>query len=84
MANHLQEQKSYSNCKLLLEELERVVEEELRLRQKLEATGVRDVSDLISLPPNVLDQLDAKSANYDDKRVCHALQTRLLLFRSCV
>lgn len=72
MANHLQELKSFSTCKLLLEELERVVEEELRLRQNLQDAGVRDVSHLISLPKNVLDQLDEVSASYDDKRLCHA------------
>jgi histone demethylase JARID1 len=72
MANHLDEQKAYSTCKLLLEELERVVEEELNLRRELIAEGVRDVSEMITLPPNRLDQLDEKSASYDDKRLCHA------------
>lgn len=72
MANHLLEQKAYSTCKLLLAEIERVVGEELRLRQKLREAGVRDVSDQITLPQNRLDQLDAESADYDDKRLCHA------------
>ena len=72
MANHLLEQKAYSTCTLLLAEIERVVGEELRLRQKLREAGVRDVSDAITLPKNVLDQLDAESADYDDKRLCHA------------
>jgi hypothetical protein len=72
MANHLSELKSYSTCKLLLAEVERVVEEELRLRKKLLDAGVRDVSELISLPKNNLDQLDEKSATYDDRRLCHA------------
>lgn len=72
MANHLEDQKAYSTCTLLLEELERVVDEEMRLRHKLQQTGVRDVSKLIHLPKNRLDQLDERSANYDDKRVCHA------------
>jgi JmjC domain, hydroxylase/C5HC2 zinc finger len=71
MANHLEDQKTYSNCKLLLNEVERVVQEELELREKLENEGVRDVSHLIHLPVNRLDQLDERSANYDDKRVCH-------------
>lgn len=71
MANHLEDQKAYSTCKLLLDEMERVVEEEMRLRHKLEKDGVRDVSNLIHLPKNRLDQLDECSANYDDKRVCH-------------
>jgi histone demethylase JARID1 len=72
MANHLVEQNSYSTCKLLLDELERVVEEELRLRKTLAESGVRDVSSYITLPKNRLDQLDENSANYDDKRLCHA------------
>lgn len=72
MANHLDEQKSYATCKLLLEELERVVAEELSLRRELVAEGVRDVSEMITLPSNRLDQLDEKSASYDDKRLCHA------------
>jgi len=72
MAHHLEEQRSYKNCLLLLQEVERVVNEELELRQKLLSQGVRDVSDIIELPPNCLDQLDEDSADYDDKRLCHA------------
>jgi len=72
MAHHLEEQKSYKNCLLLLQEVDRVVNEELQLRKKLLAQGVRDVSDVIELPPNCLDQLDEDSADYDDKRLCHA------------
>lgn len=72
MANHLEDVKSYSTCRRLLDELERVVEEELRLRKKLMEDGVRDVSDVIALPRNSLDQLDEKSASYDDRRLCHA------------
>jgi len=72
MANHLSEQRNYRSCKLLLDELERVVDEELSSRRKLLQAGVRDLSDLISLPSNRLDQLDEKSASYDDKRLCHA------------
>lgn len=72
MAHHLSEQQNYKNCRSLLKELERVVEEELRLRKNLIDTGVRDVSDQIELPENALDQLDEDSAEYDDKRLCHA------------
>ena len=71
MANHLDNQKCYRTCKLLLEELDRVVNEELRLRRELTADGVRNVSELVTLPPNRLDQLDEESADYDDKRLCH-------------
>jgi len=72
MANHLQEQKKFSTCKLLLDEIQRVVAEELSRRKKLIQAGVRDVSDRILLPKNRHDQLDEDSANYDDKRLCHA------------
>lgn len=72
MANHLKEQKSYAACKLLLDELERVVNEEIRLRNILLSDGLRDISNLVSLPKNRLDQLDEASAAYDDKRLCHA------------
>ncbi|GAX23946.1 histone demethylase JARID1, partial [Fistulifera solaris] len=72
MANHLEDVKSYATCRRLLNELERVVQEELRLRKKLSDDGVRDVSDVIALPRNSLDQLDEKSASYDDRRLCHA------------
>jgi histone demethylase JARID1 len=72
MAQHLDGQKSYKNCRLLLKELDRIVNEELQLRTRLVKTGVRDVSDIIKLPQNRLDQLDEESADYDDKRLCHA------------
>lgn len=72
MANHLEDQKWFSSCHLLLKELDRVVTEELRKRRELMADGVRDVSAMITLPVNRLDQLDEKSASYDDKRLCHA------------
>lgn len=72
MAHHLEDQKSYNNCMSLLKELERIVNEELQLRKRLIDSGVRDVSDMIKLPKNRLDQLDEESADYDDKRLCHA------------
>lgn len=72
LANHLTEQKNYAYCRLLLQELERVTTEELKLRKALLDSGVRDVSKAITLPPNRLDQLDERSAAYDDKRLCHA------------
>ena len=72
MAQHLEDQKSYKNCTSLLKELDRIVNEELQLRRRLIDTGVRDVSDIITLPKNRLDQLDEESADYDDKRLCHA------------
>ena len=71
MANHLKAQKSYRTCHLLLKELERVVQEELKLREELLNQGVRDVSNVVDLPQNRLDQLDEESADYDDKRLCH-------------
>lgn len=72
MANHVEDQKSAANCLRLLNELERVIDEEISRRNKLSAAGVRDVSDLGRLPINRLDQLDEMSANYDDKRCCYA------------
>eukprot|EP00934_Nitzschia_sp_Nitz4_P008949 Nitzschia sp. Nitz4//scaffold188_size43225//5035//7408//NITZ4_007342-RA/size43225-snap-gene-0.35-mRNA-1//1//CDS//3329539835//8939//frame0 len=72
MAQHLDEMTSYKNCMALFKELKRVVEEELKSREKLLSTGVRDVSDIIELPKNSLEQLDEESADYDDKRLCHA------------
>lgn len=72
MANHYEDQTSYAACKLLLNELERVVNEEIELRAKLKRNGVRDVSHCIELPKNRVDQLDESSAAYDDKRLCHA------------
>jgi JmjC domain, hydroxylase/C5HC2 zinc finger len=72
MANHLKEQNSYMACKLLLDELERVVNEEILLRNALLSDGIRDISSLVNLPKNRLDQLDEASASYDDKRLCHA------------
>jgi JmjC domain, hydroxylase/C5HC2 zinc finger len=72
MANHLEDQRTSATCSRLLAELERVVAEELRLREQLLDSGVRDVSDLIELRKNRLDQLDPESSDYDDKRLCHA------------
>lgn len=82
MANHLNEQKSPMTCKLLVTELERVINEEISQRKKLLKDGVRDVSEYINLPPNRIDQLDEISANYDDKRLCFACKH--ICFFSCV
>lgn len=82
MANHLEDQKSYRTCKLLLDELKRVTDEEMRLRLQLIESGVRDVSEHIQLPANRLDQLDEKSADYDDMRLCFSCKH--VCFFSCV
>jgi len=82
MANNLHTQKSYYTCKLLIQELKRVIDEEMGLRSKLLKSGVRDVSMNISLPKNRLGQLDDESADYDDKRLCHACKH--VCFFSCV
>lgn len=71
LANYLEEH-TLASCRMLVKELERVIEEELRLRDRLFRAGVRDVSDDIKLPKNRLDQLDEESADYDDKRLCHS------------
>jgi hypothetical protein len=72
MANHLEDQTDYTSCKLLFDELVRIVDDELHQRRSLQKSGVRDVSDSINLPPNNLDRLDEASADYDDKRLCHS------------
>jgi hypothetical protein len=82
MANHLKEQKSHHNCKLLLDELNRVINEEMRLRTKLLEAGVRDISNDVRLPQNKVDQLDEDSADYDDKRMCFSCKH--ICFYSCV
>mmetsp|Transcript_11133 Transcript_11133/g.15676 ORF Transcript_11133/g.15676 Transcript_11133/m.15676 type:complete len:217 (-) Transcript_11133:162-812(-) len=82
MANHLEDLKERKTCELLADEIERVVEEEVRLRKKLFDFGVRDISGVVSLPMNRLDQLDEGSADYDDKRLCHACKH--VCFFSCV
>ncbi len=82
MANHLKEQMSRHNCNLLLEELNRVISEEKRLRKKLLDTGMRDISKDVRLPRNRVDQLDEDSADYDDKRMCFSCKH--ICFFSCV
>lgn len=72
MANHYKEMTSYHNCKALAKEMQRIIDEEMELRSKLLTSGVRDVSKLIILPKNRVDQLDEESADYDDKRLCHS------------
>lgn len=82
MANHLEDQKSYQNCIMLRDELDRVIKEEMDLRTKLFNAGVRDVSGKVKLPQNRLDQLDEESADYDDKRLCHTCKH--ICYFSCV
>ena len=72
MANHLKDQKTSANCMLLYKELQRVINEELCSRRKLIESGVRDISNEVSLPKNRYDQLDNDSADYDDKRLCYS------------
>jgi hypothetical protein len=61
----------FTCCGLLLNELHRIVEEEVRCRSNLLRMGVRDVTGDIRLPKNRCDQVDEASADYDDKRSCH-------------
>jgi len=72
MAHHIGELRTPVICKSLSQELRRLMQEELLLRQKLIKAGVRDVSKDVDLPPNRLDKLDEESADYDDKRMCHS------------
>lgn len=82
MANHLKDQRSHHNCELLLNELNRVIKEEMRLRTKLLEAGVCDISNDVQLPQNKVDQLDEDSADYDDKRMCFSCKH--ICFFSCV
>jgi len=82
MANHLEEQKTYRTSKLLLHELKRLIKEEVFLRKKTINSGVRNFSNKIKLPKNRFDQLDEESADYDDKRLCHACKH--VCFFSCI
>jgi len=82
LAYNLADQKSYKMCTLLIEELKKVYGEEMKLRSKLLESGVRDVSKDVSLPKNRLDHLDEESAEYDDKRSCHACKH--VCFFSCI
>lgn len=72
MAHHVNELRTKKICLQISKELRRLMQEEMMLRQKLINAGVRDVSDEVELPANVLDQLDEESADYDDKRLCHS------------
>lgn len=82
MAYHLEEQKSFRTCKMLLDELKRIMDEEISLRNKLLKNGIRDISKEVDLPRNRFDQLDEDSADYDDKRLCFACKH--ICFLSCV
>jgi histone demethylase JARID1 len=74
MAHHINSLRSKEACIAVAQELRRLMQEELQLRQKLINAGVRDVSKDVELPPNRLDQLDEESADYDDKRLCHSCE----------
>jgi hypothetical protein len=74
MAHHVNSLRSKEACQAVAQELRRLMQEELLLRQKLIHAGVRDVSKDVDLPPNRLDQLDEESADYDDKRLCHSCE----------
>lgn len=82
MAHHLTEQKTHATCSLLAQELKRIYDEEITLRRSLIDLGVRDLSSKLKLPPNRLDQIDEKSTDYDELRLCHACKH--ICFFSCV
>jgi len=82
MAHHLTEQKTYATCSLLAQELKRITDEETSLRRSLVESGVRDLSNKLRVPPNRLDQIDERSTDYDEKRLCHACKH--ICFFSCV
>ena len=55
---------------MLRDELQRLVREDLVLRPRLYAEGVRDISKMVAPPKNNTDVIDAAACDYDDKRVC--------------
>jgi histone demethylase JARID1 len=75
MAHHVNELRTKQICNDLVQELRRLMKEEMQLRQKLISAGVRDVSKEVELPPNRVDQLDEESADYDDKRLCNSCES---------
>jgi histone demethylase JARID1 len=82
MAYHLEDQKSYQTCKMLLDEIKRIMDEEIHFRNKLLRSGIRDISKDVDLPQNRFDELDEESADYDDKRLCFACKH--ICFLSCI
>jgi len=61
-------------CAALKDELSRLVREDLVLRPRLYAEGVRDISKAVAPPRNNVDVIDAAACDYDDKRVCSVCQ----------
>jgi C5HC2 zinc finger len=76
----------YNTCQMLLNEIKRVMNEEMTQRTKLLSLGVRDVSHLTHLRDQSIDFddqnnndnnntsiiiIDEACVNYDDQRTCH-------------
>ena len=63
----------------LLQEIKKLLDEELMQRPFLISQGVRDISHLIKLPGNNFGCIDESSSNYDDLRSCWACKHICLL-----
>ena len=63
----------------LSKEVIKVVDEELGSRPHILSQGVRDISLMVKLPPNIFDVIDQASSDYDDLRSCHICKHICLL-----
>ena len=63
----------------LLEEVRKVLQEDIASREAILQQGVRDISALVSIPPNNFERIDSRSCDYDDLRTCHACKHTCLL-----
>jgi len=63
----------------VFDEVKKVIEEELRMRAMILSSGVRDISQLVQIPRNSFDCIDARSCDYDDLRSCHVCKHICLL-----
>jgi len=63
----------------VFDEVKKVIEEELRMRATILSSGVRDISQLVQIPRNSFECIDARSCDYDDLRSCHVCKHICLL-----
>jgi len=64
---------------VVLEEVRKVIVEEITTRTTILSSGVRDISHLVHIPPNNFDCIDQRSCDYDDLRSCHSCKHICLL-----
>lgn len=63
----------------LMEEIRKVLDEEITARNAILTSGVRDISGLVEIPPNNFECIDSRSCDYDDLRSCFACKHICLL-----